>query len=120
MIENDEAPASLPVPRARPIARRDRVRIVRTFLLFIAAVIAVDALVGERGVVATARARREHEELAAAIAAQRAENVRLREEIRRLTEDQGAIEEVARRELGLIRPGEKVFIIRDQTPSSTP
>jgi cell division protein FtsB len=59
------------------------------------------------------KARRQAEELAAAIARQRAENARLREEARRLTDDPAAIEEVARRELGLIRPGEKVFIIKD-------
>ena len=47
------------------------------------------------------------------IASQKAENARLREEVRRLTEDPAAIEEVARRELGLIRPGEKLFIIKD-------
>jgi cell division protein FtsB len=90
------------------------------FLLFIAAVIAVDALVGERGLIAAIRAQREHEELTAAIARQRAENERLREEIRRLTEDHGAIEEVARRELGLIKPGEKVFVIRDRTSRPAP
>ena len=37
----------------------------------------------------------------------------------RLTEDPAAIEEVARRELGLIRPGEKVFIIKDLSPADT-
>jgi cell division protein FtsB len=62
------------------------------------------------------RARRQHDELAAVIAAQRTENARLREEVRRLTEDPAAIEEVARRELGLIRRGEKVFIIKDLKP----
>jgi cell division protein FtsB len=94
--------------------RSDRTRrIVQLLLLFIAAVIVVDALVGEQGLFAMLRARRQAEELAATIARQRAENARLREEVRRLTEDPAAIEEVARRELGLIRPGEKVFIIKD-------
>jgi cell division protein FtsB len=94
--------------------RPDRTRkIVQLLLLFIAAVIVVDALVGEQGLFAMLRARRQAEELAATIARQRAENARMREEVRRLTEDPAAIEEVARRELGLIRPGEKVFIIKD-------
>ena len=65
------------------------------------------------------RARRQAEELAATIARQRAENARLREEVRRLNEDPAAIEEIARRELGLIRPGEKVFIIKDLSPADT-
>ena len=94
--------------------RPDRTRrIVQTLLLFVAAVIVVDALVGEQGLFAMLRARRQAEELAATIARQRAENARLREDVRRLREDPAAIEEVARRELGLIRPGEKVFIIKD-------
>ena len=94
--------------------RPDRTRrIVQMLLLFIAAVIVVDALVGEQGLFAMLRARRQAEELAATIARKRAENARLREEARRLEDDPAAIEEVARRELGLIRPGEKVFIIKD-------
>lgn len=88
-------------------------RIVQLLLVFVSAVIVVDALVGEQGLFAMLGARRQAEQLAATIARQRAENARLREEVRRLSEDAAAIEEVARRELGLIRPGEKVFIIKD-------
>jgi cell division protein FtsB len=65
------------------------------------------------------RARQEHDRLAASIARVRAENARLREEARRLREDPAAIEEVARRELGLIRPGEKVFIIKELPAAET-
>ena len=36
---------------------------------------------------------------------------------RRLREDPPAIEEIARRELGLIRPGERVFIVKDVPPA---
>ena len=86
---------------------------IRLLLLFIAAVIVVDALVGDRGLLAMMRARKEYDELAATISHDRAENARLREEARRLTDDPAAIEEVARRDLGLIRPGERVFIIKD-------
>ncbi len=82
-------------------------------LLFVALVIVVDGLVGERGLLAMIRARREYDQAAAATARQRADNARLREEARRLREDPAAIEEIARRDLGLIRPGEKVFIIKD-------
>ena len=64
------------------------------------------------------RARREYDTAAAAVARQRAENARLREQARRLREDPEAIEEIARRELGLIRPGEKVFIIQDAPPAA--
>ena len=44
----------------------------------------------------------------------RVENQRLREQARRYREDPSAIEELARKDLGLIKPGEKLFIIRDQ------
>jgi len=89
--------------------------IVHVLLLFVAVIIVVDALVGDRGFLAMLRARRESDQLAATIANQRADNARLREEARRLREDPSAIEEVARRELGLIRPGELVFIVKDIT-----
>lgn len=102
-------------PPAKPPARHRR--IVHWLLIFVASVIVVDGLVGDRGLLAMLRARREYDELSATIARQRAENARLREQVRRLREDPRAIEEVARRELGLIKPGEKVFIIKDVSPS---
>lgn len=86
-------------------------------VLFVASVFVVDGLVGDRGLLAMIRARREYDTAAATVARQRAENARLREEARRLREDPDAIEEIARRELGLIRPGEKVFIIKDAPPA---
>jgi cell division protein FtsB len=92
-------------------------RIVHWLLMFVASLIVVDGLFGERGLLAMLRARQEYEQLAATLARQRAENARLREDVRRLNDDPRAIEEVARRELGLIRPGEKVFIIKDVPPA---
>jgi cell division protein FtsB len=83
-------------------------------------VLFVDALVGERGLLAMRQARRDYQALESTIARQRAENERLREEARRLREDPSAIEEIARRELGLIRPGEKLFIIKDLNGPPTP
>ena len=75
--------------------------------------VAVDALVGDRGFTAMLGARRQYQELSVALARQKSENARLREEARRLKDDPSAIEELARRNLGLIRPGEKVFIVKD-------
>ena len=89
---------------------------MQILLVFVACVILVDALVGDRGLLASIRARREYDELAATIARERTENAQLREEARRLKEDPSALEEIARRELGLIKPGEKVFIVKDVTP----
>jgi len=91
-------------------------RIVQVLLALAAVVIVVDALVGDRGLLAMLRAGREYDRVASATAHQRADNARLRETARRLREDPSAIEEIARRDLGLIRPGEKVFIIKDIPP----
>jgi cell division protein FtsB len=102
-----------PTPQ-RPTRNR---RIVHLLLIFVASVIVVDGLVGERGLLAMLRARHEGDQLSASIARQRAENARLREEARRLRDDPAAIEEIARRELGLIRPGERVFIVKDVPPA---
>jgi len=86
---------------------------VTVFAVFVGFMV-LDAFVGDRGLAALARSRQEHARLAAEVAQRRAENERLREEIRRLSgEDPTAIEEIARRELGLIKPGERLFIIRD-------
>lgn len=84
--------------------------------MLVAAVLIVDGLVGDRGLLAVMQARRERDALAGALERLRRENDRLREEARRLKEDPEAIEEIARRELGLIRPGEKVFILKDAPP----
>ena len=92
-------------------------RIVQLLLIFVAVVIVADGIVGERGLLTRMRARKEYDALAAALARQRAENARLREDVRRLREDPAAIEEIARRELGLIKPGEKVFIVKSVTPA---
>ena len=47
------------------------------------------------------------------LAATRQENSRLREQVRRLKEDPASVEAIAREELGLIRPGEMLFIVHD-------
>ena len=88
--------------------------------LFVVCLLIVDALVGDQGLVATMRARRQYDQLGADLTRVRAENARLREEARRLREDPAMIEEIARRELGLMSPGEKVFIIRDVTRKNLP
>lgn len=100
----------------RPARNR---RVVQMVLVFVVLVFVADGLVGDRGLIAMLRARHEYDRLAATIAHERAENARLREEARRLREDPSAVEEIARRELGLVRPGEKIFIIRDTPSPST-
>lgn len=85
-------------------------------VVLVGSVLMIDAFVGEKGLLAMMEAREQYRLLEQSLADARAENTRLREQARRLREDPAAIEEIARRELGLIRPGEKVFIIRDVEP----
>jgi len=82
-------------------------------VLAVGCVLIVDALVGDRGFLAMLKARQQYRTLETSLAQSRAENARLREQARQLREDPEAVEEIARRELGLLRPGEKLFIIKD-------
>lgn len=96
-----------------PATPRPGRRIVRYVLALVTLILIVDAIVGEKGLLALFQARREYQAVEAALAQSRATNAQLREEARRLREDASAVEELARRELGLIRPGEKLFIIKE-------
>jgi cell division protein FtsB len=108
----------LPTTQAVQRAQRRGRRFIAGLFFFVVCVLGVDALVGDQGVMATIRARKQYDDLAADLARLRSENAALREEARRLREDPAAIEEIARRELGLMSPGEKLFIIRDTDPSA--
>ena len=98
--------------------RRRRGRAVRYALVFVGCLLVIDSLVGDKGLLAIIEARQEYRRLEQALAVARAENARLREEARRLREDPAAIEEIARRDLGLMKPGEKLFIVKDVGPAS--
>lgn len=101
--------------RTGPEVRERRRRLIRYGLLAVSALLMVNALIGEKGYLATIQARREHDALEASLRALRSENARLAEEARRLKEDPKALEEAARRDLGLIRPGETLITVRDRT-----
>jgi cell division protein FtsB len=92
-------------------------RAVQWLFVLVGVVIIIDALFGDRGLVDTVRARREYAALEAHVARTRAENARLRDEARRLREDPTTIESLAREDLGLIHPGERLFIIRELPPA---
>ena len=87
---------------------------VTAALLFVALALVLDGLAGERGWFANRRDRQEISQAEMELNAKRQENAALRDLARRLqAQDPATIEELARRDLGLIRPGEKVFIIHD-------
>jgi cell division protein FtsB len=110
----EAAPARRKARAAVPaVPQAKRRRTLQMLLVFVTLVLVINALVGERGLMETLRARRQHQELVASIERLRAENARLREEVRLLNSDPGTIEALARQELGLIKPGEMLFIIKD-------
>jgi cell division protein FtsB len=100
-----------------PEGSQTRRKTVQILLLFITLVLAIDGLVGDKGLLESIRARRSHRELSVSIDRLRGENAQLREEVRRLLEDPSTIESLAREELGLIRPGELLFIVKDAKPA---
>lgn len=118
MSETDLSPAPTSSPRARRrlTAQETRVRHRRvamwTLSLMLGALL-VNAVVGENGYLATVRAAREEAALRTTVAQLRLENQHLQAEGRRLQTDPTAVEEVARRELGMVRSGETMIVIRD-------
>jgi len=82
-------------------------------VLFAACVLLVNALIGDRGLMDTLRARKAYAAAAGDLTRLKHENAALRDEVRRLRNDPATIESVARGELGLVRPGEILVTIRD-------
>src|SRR6187200_2435146 len=108
-----------PVPAAPSLLGPFRTRLLNYALGFVTVVLVVDALVGDKGLLDTIRARRQYAIVSGDLARKRLENAKLRDEIRRLTNDPAAIESLAREELGLMRDGEVLFIVRDTKPGTT-
>ena len=94
-------------------AKIRRQRILRYSLLVISAAFMVSSLVGDNGLLSSLRARRQYAAVQQQLINLRNENQQLLEDMRRLKSDPAAIEEEARRNLGLIRPGETLVIVKD-------
>ena len=92
-------------------------RVLNVLLGFATVVVMVDALVGEKGLVARLRAHHEYQQQAAALERLKGHNAELRQKAASLRDDPAAIEAIAREELGLIRDGELLFILRDVRPA---
>jgi cell division protein FtsB len=93
-------------------------------LLVLATIILiVDALIGDKGLVERLRERQRFNDVKTSLDTLRQENAALREQARRLREeDPSTIESAARKQLGMIKPGEVLFIVKDvdAPPASTP
>jgi cell division protein FtsB len=98
------------VPAPSSLFRR---RGVHLLLIFVTLVLIIDALIGEKGLMESMHAQRQYRELSASLDRLRRDNSNLRDEARRLKEDPATIESLAREQLGLIRPGEIMFILKD-------
>jgi cell division protein FtsB len=87
-------------------------RMLSAVLLLAIATVTASALVGEHGVPHLFRLRAERQELGRTAFALLEENTRLHEELARLKGDNLYLEELARQQLGLVRPGEIVYRFR--------
>lgn len=99
-------------------ARLRRKRLVRYGLVIASVVLLVHALFGENGYLATIRAEREYATAEQELAAVRQENRRLEQTIDRLDHDPAALEEAAREQLRMVKPGEKLLILKDPPEES--
>lgn len=105
-----------PLPKRTPAPRHTG----RYVLVLVTILLVANAVVGESGLVALFRANKAHARQQQVIDALHLENERLRRYAQALADDPRAIEDVARRELGLLRPGEQLFILRDTEARRTP
>lgn len=104
-------------PRSEPRTRM-RAWVLGTAIALIA--LAVGAVFGDRGILNMLGEREKVGALRSELDALRAENARLSGEIADLRSNPRAIERLAREELGLARPDETVFLIRDAAASERP
>ena len=111
MSEREETPR--PEPRARM-----KTWVLGTAIAVIA--LAVGSVFGDRGILNLLDRRRQVEALRIELEGLRAENARLAAEIEALRTSPRPIERLAREELGLARPDETVFFIREEDPAGRP
>ena len=102
-----------PEPDRGPVVRRQTRRFWSHAMLFIATVLLVNGLFGERGLMQSIRARRAFAAAARDLARLKQDNAVLRDRARRLRSDPATIESVAREELGLMRRGEILVTVKD-------
>ena len=102
-------------PPARPTFSRRRLLMGVLTLGLLALV--VHTVFGEHGYLALRRQQREMEQLQQQIQRLEEENKRLAEEIESLKSDPRAVERVAREQLKLARPGERVITIPENPPA---
>jgi cell division protein FtsB len=126
----DVPPESVPAPARRPrIRKRSRTpqeakqwrrRLAGYALVAAAFILVVNALVGENGYLATMQARRQYEDLTRQLQKITDENRQMKDQIKRLHSDPTELEDAARKDLHMSKPGEKMVIIKDETKPKAP
>ncbi len=104
-------------PPARPTFSRRR--LLMGVLALGLLTLMVHTVFGEHGYLALRRQQREMDRLQQEITRLEQENKRLTEEIESLKSDPLAVERVAREQLKMARPGERVITIPDTPPAQT-
>ena len=101
--------------------RLNRVRRIMQYLVgLVTAVLVINAVIGEGGLLSTIRARADQAQLEQVIQDLRHKNETLRKTVSGLNNDPTALERIAREELGLLAPGEQLMIVADVGPQATP
>lgn len=95
-------------------------RLLKGALLFVGSALLLNVLVGSQGLPAVMQARHQQADLANDLAKVLADNARLRAEIEDLRTNDDAIKQLARELLRYAEPGEKVFVVQQASPRSTP
>ena len=90
-------------------------RLMELLLALMTLILVANGLVGDRGLIQAAKVQQERQELMDSITKIRRQNRYLAQQAERLRKDSSAIEEIARGDLGLLHPGERVFIIKERT-----
>ena len=104
---------------ARKVRKSDEVtpignRLAKLVLFISTVLILANAIAGDQGLIQTAMVRSKYEQLSDSVARLQDENRKLAVQAARLRHDVKAIEKLARDDLGLIRPGERLFIVTGQ------
>jgi cell division protein FtsL len=97
---------------------RKKAGLLGTVIVLVA--LLVGSIFGDRGLINLIQKREQVDTLRLEIEALKADNARLAGEISALKQSPRAIEQLAREELGLARPDETVFLIREEDPGSLP
>ncbi len=103
-------------PKSRQVSKTEtslKRKALSLALFLTLAASALNALFGDRGLLELLKVRDEIESLDQEIAMLRAENRRILEEVRSLKTSPLVVERLARENLGLVKPGEVVLLIRE-------